>query len=193
MTLARQAQTTRVFLFNSQVSGIATTTDESGKPQLYVLLRADNPWDDGSFDSNFEYGEQEAVYVKYPILHVDVDTGRVLQAFGSNLFYIPHGLSIAKDNNGLPFALWVTDLALHQVMKFDWGKWEEPSLVLGREGKPGNTTDTFCQPADVAVASTVREAPLRSFVPPHRLPLARDAVDPFVWIYSIFVETGTPI
>ncbi len=93
--------------------------------------------------------------MKYPILQIDPETGRVLEGFGSNHFILPHGLSIEKKGNGEPVSLWVTDLALHQVMKFDWGNWKKPSMVLGRRGIPGENKRSFCQPADVAVASSV--------------------------------------
>ena len=104
---------------------------------------------------HFVYSEPEAAYVSSPILHVDARSGRVLQSFGDGLFVLPHGISIAKDSAGKPTALWVTDVALHQVMKFDWNKWTKPALVLGRRDQPGNDEDTFCSPTDVAVASTV--------------------------------------
>lgn len=79
-----------------------------------------------------------------------------MEAFGDDQFILPHGISIAKDGSGKPTALWVTDLARHQVMKFDWGHWNKPSMVLGRPFKPGSDEKSFCKPTDVAVASTVR-------------------------------------
>lgn len=57
-------------------------------------------------------------------------------------FYMPHGLHIDKDNNA-----WITDVALHQVMKFNLNKsTEKPELILGKQFTPGNTLDTFCKP-----------------------------------------------
>lgn len=60
---------------------------------------------------------------------------------------MPHGLTIDQDNN-----FWVTDVALHQVMKFT-GKTtaKRPDLILGVRFEPGNSNDRFCKPTAVAV------------------------------------------
>ncbi|KAL5111726.1 Peptidyl-glycine alpha-amidating monooxygenase A [Taenia crassiceps] len=138
----------------TSVSGIALADDSRGKTHLFILRRGDNPWTDDSFDENFEYNELGATYVSSPILHVDAHSGQLYEAFGDDLFILPHGLSIAKDAMGKPIALFVTDLARHQVMKFAWNEWSKPALILGRKNKAGNDEQSFCEPADVAVAST---------------------------------------
>lgn len=56
------------------------------------------------------------------ILVVDADKGRVKASFGSGLFYMPHGLKVDQEDN-----IWVTDVGLHQVMKFTKGS-KTPSL-----------------------------------------------------------------
>ena len=58
------------------------------------------------------------------ILVVDADTGRVKSSFGSGLFYMPHGLKIDQEGN-----IWVIDVGLHQVMKFEYGQ-TVPSLGI---------------------------------------------------------------
>lgn len=126
-----------------------------GKSHLFALLRGNNPWNEYSFDASFVYSEPTAAYVPSPILHIDAESGKVFEAFGDDLLVLPHGLSVAKNGAGKPTALWVTDLAHHQVMKFSWNNWSKPSMVLGKHGKPGNDEKSFCQPTDVAVASTV--------------------------------------
>nr|CUU00459.1 hypothetical transcript [Hymenolepis microstoma] len=138
----------------SKVSGIAFANDADEKPVLYALLRGNNPWNPESFDDNFEYIEQSAEYISSPILKIDPVSGRIIESFGNDQFIMPHGLSIAKDEEGKPIALWVTDVARHQVLKFNWNAWSKPSMILGRLNKPGNDGESFCQPADVAVAST---------------------------------------
>ncbi|VDM22712.1 unnamed protein product [Hydatigera taeniaeformis] len=140
-----------------QVSGIALADDSKGKSHLFILRRGENPWTEESFDENFEYNEIDAKYVPSPILHVDALSGQLFEAFGDELFILPHGISIAKDATGKPIALFVTDLARHQVMKFAWNEWSKPALILGRRNKAGNDEQSFCQPADVAVASTVKK------------------------------------
>ena len=44
---------------------------------------------------------------------------------GATHFIMPHGVYVDHDGN-----VWVTDVALHQVLKFDFNT-TEPSLVLG--------------------------------------------------------------
>lgn len=41
---------------------------------------------------------------------VDVNTGNVLESYGANRFYMPHGLTIDAQDN-----CWFTDVAMHQV------------------------------------------------------------------------------
>ena len=65
-------------------------------------------------------------------------------------FYLPHGLTI--DHEGY---YWLTDVAMHQVFKFEEGS-TEPLLTLGKKFEPAreNTDkERFCKPTDVAVAS----------------------------------------
>ncbi|VDN96995.1 unnamed protein product [Rodentolepis nana] len=137
-----------------QVSGIAFANDADEKPILFALLRGNNPWNVDSFGENFKYIERSADYISSPILKIDPVSGRIMESFGDGQFILPHGLSIAKDREGKPIALWVTDIARHQVLKFDWNAWSKPSMVLGKFTKPGADEKSFCQPADVAVAST---------------------------------------
>lgn len=60
---------------------------------------------------------------------------------------MPHGLTIDHDDN-----VWVTDVALHQVMKFaPKGSSEGPLLTLGEAFSPGNSDTKFCKPTSVAV------------------------------------------
>ena len=99
---------------------------------------------------------------------MDADKGKVKSSFGSGLFYLPHGLKIDSEGN-----TWVTDVGLHQVIKFNKGE-TQPSLgqfspalsllksnkylfpVLGEKFVPGNDAGHFCKPTSVAVASSGR-------------------------------------
>uniref|UniRef100_A0A182IJZ6 peptidylamidoglycolate lyase n=1 Tax=Anopheles atroparvus TaxID=41427 RepID=A0A182IJZ6_ANOAO len=66
---------------------------------------------------------------------------------GSSVFYMPHGLTIDHEDN-----YWLTDVALHQVFKFDLKhSATEPMLALGQRFEPGNDMDHFCKPTSVAV------------------------------------------
>lgn len=59
---------------------------------------------------------------------------------------MPHGLTIDHENN-----IWVTDVALHQVMKLSPKcSSDKPLLVLGTAFSPG-IVKKFCKPTAVAV------------------------------------------
>jgi len=84
-----------------------------------------------------------------PIFEFDA-SGKLLHNFGGGIFVFPHGIGVDKDGN-----VWVTDGQGkegkgHQVLKFSpEGK---VLMTLGKAGVPGNGTDTFNMPSDVAVA-----------------------------------------
>ena len=48
-----------------------------------------------------------------------------------NMFILPHGVYVDADSN-----VWVTDVALHQVLRFPANS-TEPDLVLGEKFVPG--------------------------------------------------------
>jgi len=48
------------------------------------------------------------------IITLDKQTGEILKNWGADLFIMPHGLKVDKENN-----IWVTDVALHQIFKFN--------------------------------------------------------------------------
>jgi DNA-binding beta-propeller fold protein YncE len=78
------------------------------------------------------------------ILMLDRETGKMLNSWGANLFIMPHGLTVDKDNN-----VWVTDVALQQVFKFNHdGKL---LMKLGVAKVSGNDSTHFNLPTDVAV------------------------------------------
>lgn len=69
--------------------------------------------------------------------------GEVLASWGGGQFYMPHMITV--DLWGF---IWVTDVALHQVMKFDAsGKLH---LTLGTKLSPGSGAD-FCKPTQVSI------------------------------------------
>src|SRR5271166_6863410 len=90
----------------------------------------------------------DRVYVfhrgKQPIMVFDRD-GKFLRAWGDDLVKTAHGLRIDGDGN-----VWTTDIGNHLVMKYNpEGK---VLLTLGKKDQPGDGTDQFNKPADVAVA-----------------------------------------
>ena len=46
------------------------------------------------------------------MLTLDPASGAVVSDWGSNLFYMPHGIAVDAEDN-----IWVTDVALHQALK----------------------------------------------------------------------------
>lgn len=83
------------------------------------------------------------------LLKFSSTTGAPDVAWGTSLFYMPHGLTV--DHEG---SFWVTDVAMHQVFKFSAFGDSKPSLVLGKAFKPGSGYNSFCQPTSVAVETS---------------------------------------
>ncbi|XP_076140528.1 peptidyl-glycine alpha-amidating monooxygenase isoform X2 [Alosa pseudoharengus] len=126
-----------------QVSGLALDSDGN----LVIFHRGDHRWGMNSFDYQGRYLERSLGPIRQPtILVVDPAKGKVLRASGSNMFYMPHGITTDKDNN-----YWVTDVALHQVMKLSGDGQDKPLVVLGEAFVPGSDEHHFCKPTDVAV------------------------------------------
>ena len=79
------------------------------------------------------------------IIIFDRQTGSIINSWGDNLFIMPHGLTVDKDDN-----IWVTDVGLHQVFKFTHdGKL---LMKLGEERVAGNDAAHFNMPTDIVVA-----------------------------------------
>ncbi|HLP39352.1 peptidyl-alpha-hydroxyglycine alpha-amidating lyase family protein [Lacibacter sp.] len=106
------------------------------KQHLFVFHRAGRKWTD-PFPEEF--------IDKNTILELDAETGTIINEWGANLFIMPHGLTVDKQDN-----IWVTDVGLHQVLKFSHdGKL---LMTLGVAKTPGNDSLHFNLPTDVAVA-----------------------------------------
>ncbi len=80
------------------------------------------------------------------ILVIDRHTGKLLTSWGAGLFIMPHGLTVDQQNN-----IWVTDVGLHQVFKFDHDG--HLLMKLGEAGVAGNDATHFNKPTDIAVAA----------------------------------------
>ncbi len=79
------------------------------------------------------------------IMCFDGETGKLVASWGDNMFLVPHGLRVDRDDH-----IWVTDVGLHQVFKFSHdGKM---LMTLGVKGTPGLDGKHFNKPTDVAVA-----------------------------------------
>ncbi|XP_062710310.1 peptidyl-alpha-hydroxyglycine alpha-amidating lyase 1 [Aedes albopictus] len=115
---------------------------------VVVFHRGPVVWNITSFDQLNRYAYiKTGPIVESTLLTFDNDSGDLLNEFGANFFYMPHGLTIDKNNH-----YWVTDVAMHQVFKFDRTiSSTEPVLTLGQRFQPGTGPASFCKPTSVAV------------------------------------------
>jgi len=127
--------------------GQVTAVDVNLDDDPVVFHRGSAVWDMNSFGPDNHLKTRNLIK-ENTILVVDADKGRVKSSFGANIFYMPHGLHVDGAGN-----TWVTDVGLHQVMKFEAGQ-TKPSLVLGTAFMSGDDKNHFCKPTSVAVASS---------------------------------------
>lgn len=123
----------------------AVSFDKDGN--VVVFHRVDRIWTGRTFNYANLYQEKSlGPITKNTIIAFDRKTGKVVYECGKNLFYMPHGLTVDHENN-----IWVTDVALHQVMKLSPKcSSDKPLLVLGTAFSPG-IVKKFCKPTAVAV------------------------------------------
>lgn len=127
-----------------QVGGIAVDPTNG---DVIVFHRGERAWGYGSFVGD-EFAPGQGTIKNDTILRLDSQTGQIKESFGADRFYMPHGLTVDNAGN-----LWVTDVALHQVMMFPKGSQDPSDIVLGEAMVHGSDDDHFCKPTDVAVAS----------------------------------------
>lgn len=108
------------------------------KQNLIVFHRADREWP--------LFGMPDELIGKKTLLVLDKDSGVILDSWGEDLFIMPHGLSVDQNDN-----IWVTDVALHQVFKFNHSG--KLLMKLGEAKVSGNDSAHFNRPTDVAVAT----------------------------------------
>ncbi|XP_015174775.1 PREDICTED: peptidyl-alpha-hydroxyglycine alpha-amidating lyase 2-like [Polistes dominula] len=125
-----------------QISGVSV--DPSGYPVIFH--RADRIWEFSTFTKENVYTERDkGPITEDTVLTLDPGSGNILRGWGRNMFYLPHGIHVDNFGN-----VWLTDIALHQVFKFNSSG--RLKLILGKRFKPGNDLNHFCQPTSVAVA-----------------------------------------
>ncbi len=117
-----------------EVSGVGV--DSHG--DVVVFHRGSRPWSD---DPSKAGPIPEAAVVVF-----DGRSGQLLAGWGKDLFLLPHGLFVDRQDN-----VWVTDVGRHQVMKFS----SDGKLLRewGERGVPGFDTSHFDKPTDVAVSA----------------------------------------
>lgn len=92
-----------------QISGVSI--DPNGN--IGIFHRGSRVWDRNTFDNTNRFDRNEKPIQEKTIVLLD-KFGKKLLEWGANMFYLPHGLTIDMYGN-----YWITDVALHQVFKFD--------------------------------------------------------------------------
>lgn len=123
-----------------QVSGLGIDNDGN----LVVFHRAGRIWNMQSFDEQNRFNVSGGPIKKPTLFVVDPKSGKVVKEGGSNMYYMPHGLTVDSSGN-----VWITDAGLHQVFKLD--KNLNELMSLGEKLVPGSDNAHFCKPTDVAV------------------------------------------
>lgn len=127
-----------------QVGGIAINQKSEN---IVIFHRGSQVWQADSFNGEYNFNTRKYSTIKSDtIVVLNRNTGKLVQSWGSDMFYMPHGLTVDNDGN-----VWVTDVGRHQVLKFSANNLKEPVLQVGELLVPGNDKNHFCQPADVAV------------------------------------------
>ncbi|GAB6032429.1 hypothetical protein CHUAL_011067 [Chamberlinius hualienensis] len=128
-----------------QVTSVAL--DSEGNVVIFHRGRA--VWGFGTFTlKNVYTGDRNYPIQTDTIITINRTTGRIIKSWGRNLFFMPHGLFVDKDDN-----VWVTDVALHQVFKFPPGG-GTPVMTLGERFYPGDDNEHFCKPSSVVVTKS---------------------------------------
>lgn len=123
----------------------AVSFDNDGN--VVIFHRGDHVWDTSTFSqANVYMPRNRGPIVDKTIVAFNRRTGNVTYEWGEKLFFMPHGLHIDHKSN-----VWVTDVALHQVMKFAPNNRTRPELILGQAFQPGTGLTRFCKPTAVAV------------------------------------------
>ena len=113
-------------------TGVALTSNQN----LVVFHRGSRSW---------QVPMPKEKIIEDTFIEIDKVTGKIIKSWGSNLFIMPHGLEIDREDN-----IWITDVCLHQVIKYDSNGNE--LMVLGKEYTPGKDSLHFNLPTDVAVS-----------------------------------------
>lgn len=121
------------------VTGVTMAPDGT----MWALHRGSRDWDGATFTWDNRATATEPI-PEPCVLQLDPDTGSVLQRWGAGIFYMPHMITLDNDGN-----VWVTDVALHQVLKFSANG--TLLLTVGTKLTPGADAHTFCKPAQVHV------------------------------------------
>ena len=74
---------------------------------LFLVIKCISDFSDNS------YGMDKNVPIPQDTVLTVNSTGHIINQWGNNFFFLPHMITIDKQNN-----VWVTDVAMHQVCTF---------------------------------------------------------------------------
>lgn len=83
------------------------------KGNIVIFHRGSRIWGISTFNNENRFDPRNGPVKENTIVVLD-KTGRKLFQWGRNMFYLPHGLTVDHFGN-----YWITDVAMHQVFKFD--------------------------------------------------------------------------
>lgn len=136
--------------------GQIAAVDIDKNNNVIIFHRHDHVWGGETFDYNGKYLLSQSTPISLvTVITIDPIGKKILNSWGKNLFFMPHGLSIDLTGN----YVWLTDVALHQVFKFPINGTEpnapvgtQPTalITLGKRFEPGWDENHFCQPTSVA-------------------------------------------
>ena len=118
--------------------------DKSGN--VIIFHRGSHKWGTDTFNENDVYKlSKSSPITEETVVTIDPSRKTVLRAWGQNIFFMPHGLSLDLESR----SLWLTDVALHQVFKYSLDG-SKRLIELGTPFVPGNDEYHFCKPTSVA-------------------------------------------
>lgn len=127
--------------------GSITGVDIDNNKNVVIFHRGSHIWNDTTFSSNDEYQlDRDFPIPEETIVIIEPNEKKIVQAWGRDTFFMPHGLSIDSTGQNL----WLTDVALHQVFKYPIEGSRLPIIELGARFVPGNDENHFCKPTSVA-------------------------------------------
>lgn len=121
-----------------QISGIFHS--RAHRDSVWLFSRHNSVWNADTFREDHRMTKQDSYIQGNVISRVDLQTGKIVESFGSGDYILPHMLSEAPNGN-----IWVTDVGAHQVHKVSEGRIQ---MSLGRLNSPGPLQDQFCKPTE---------------------------------------------
>lgn len=119
--------------------------DVDSHNNVIIFHRGSHKWDLSTFNNDIYQPSKDSPIREETVVTIDPIEKKIIGSWGSNIFFMPHGLSLDYEGKNL----WLTDVALHQVFKYPING-SQMLLSLGTSFVPGNDESHFCKPTSVA-------------------------------------------